>query len=210
MDQKKRTVFSLDVSKIGVLSAMIAAVAVSSLVTPQSLAAAGPDTGEAVTFTAQGTFAATPVSGNDTLQLAGQPFTITIVARSSKLPTEHGRNSAIFSPLKMTGTVYSGLEPNEPIPISSSKAVIAQVVGASQDIFQAGFPYKILGIDLEAVAYITMPGGTLSTALIRPFSSVALDPTNATITYSNNTAATVLAVQSGTLTATAPAGGAEK
>jgi hypothetical protein len=210
MEQKKRAVFSLDVPKFTMLSAMIAAVAVSGLAIPQWLAAAAPDTGETVTFTAQGTFATPPVSGNDTLKLAGQPFQITVVAKSSKVPTEHGRNSAIFSPLKMTGTIYSGLLGSEPVPISSSKAVIAQVVAASEDIFQFGAPVKIVGIDLEAVAYITLPGGTLSTALIRPFSSVALDTTNVTVTYSNSTAATVLAVQSGTLTATAPAGSAEK
>jgi len=174
------------------------------LAAPQRLA--GQDAGTKITFTAQGTFATPQVSGNDTLLLAGQPFQIKIVADASLTPSKHGRNWAAFSPLKMSGTINSGLLPGQPVKIGSSKAVIAQVVGASEDVFQAGFPVKVIGIDLQAIANITLPGGTLSTPLIRPFASVALDPTNATVTYSNATASTVLAVQTGTLVATLAAG----
>jgi hypothetical protein len=84
----------------------------------------------------------------------------------------------------------------------------------------------VLGIDLTVRAHLILPAGTLTTALLRPFASVTLGP-NASgactevpppppancvyVTYSNVTATTVLAIQTGTLVATLPAsGGAEK
>lgn len=189
------------------LPAAIALAAVSCLVLPGNLAAAGPAKGAAITFTASGTFATNPVSGADTLKLAGQPFTISIVGSTSATPIQHGQNWAIFKPLSMTGTVYSGLIPNQAIPIASTTAAVDQTVGATEDIFQAGFPVTVIGIALTVRAHITLPSGTLTTALLRPFASVALDSTNATVTYSNSTASTVLGVQTGTMVATIPTGG---
>lgn len=187
------------------LSITVAAAAACCLAAPPRLSAASPDKGADITFTATGTFAATPVSGADTLKLAGQPFTIAVVGSSSKKPTKHGRNWAVFNPLQMTGTVYSGLIPNQAIPISATTSTIEQTVGASEDIFKTAFPVVVIGIALQVKAYIPLAGGTLSTALLRPFSSVALSST-ATVTYSNSTAATELAIESGTLVATVPTG----
>jgi hypothetical protein len=206
MDQNKEmAMFSFDVRKI--LSVTIAVAAICCLAAPGTLAAAGPQKSADVTFTATGTFAATQVSGADTLKMAGQPFTISVVANSSLKPIQHGQNWAIFKPLVMSGTVYSGLIPNQAIPIGSSTAALDQTVGASEDIFQSGFPVVVIGIALNVRAYITLPGGTLASALIRPFASVALNSTNATVTYSNSTASTVLAVDNGTISATLPVSG---
>jgi hypothetical protein len=150
------------------------------------------------------------VSGADTLKLAGQPFTISVVGNSSLKPTKHGRNWANFTNLAMTGTVYSGLIPDQPIAISASTAAINQTVGASEDIFQSGFPVEVIGIALTVQAKLILPGGTLSTALLRPFASVTLGPT-ATVTYSDTTASTVLSIANGTVVGTLPAsGGVEK
>jgi len=55
-----------------------------------------------------------------------------------------------------------------------------------------------------------MPPGTIATALLHPFQAIALAPGNATVTYSDSTASTVLAVQSGGLTATIPSGSSAK
>jgi hypothetical protein len=208
MDQNKElAMFSLDLRMI--LSATIAAVAISCLAPPQGFAATSPGKSANITFTASGTFASTPVSGADTLKLAGQPFTISVVGNSSLKPVQHGQNWAIFKPLQMTGNVFSGLIPDQAIPISSTTAAIDQTIGSSEDIFQAGFPVVVVGIALNVRAYIPLPGGTLSSALLRPFSSIPLGPT-ATVTYSNSTAATVLAVQTGTMVATLPTGGVER
>jgi hypothetical protein len=196
--------FQLNEHKI--LPVAVALAAICCLAAPSRLGAAAPDQGADITFSATGTFASAPVSGADTLKLAGQPFTISVVGSSSKKPTKHGRNWAVFNPLSMTGTVYSGLIPNQPIAIAATTSTIEQTVGASEDVFKTAFPVVVIGIALQVKAYIPLPGGTLEKALLRPFSSVTLD-TSATVTYSNSTAATVLAIQSGTLVATLPTGG---
>jgi len=107
--------FSLDGRKI--LCVTTAAAAISCLAASQRLAAASPEKGVNITFTASGTFAAAPVSGAEVLKLAGQNFSVSIVGNSSLKPIKQGR-WAIFEPLDMTGTVYSGLIPNTPIAIS--------------------------------------------------------------------------------------------
>jgi hypothetical protein len=194
-----------------ILFVTIAAAAVACLVAPPKLGAASPDKSARITYTATGTFATPAVSGADQLKLAGQQFTISIVADSSLKPKKHGPNWTIFDPLKMTGTIYSGLlPPNSPVNIASKKAILAQIVSTSEDIFETGFPVRVVGIDIEAIAHIVLPGGTLTNDLIRPFASVSLDPTNTTVTYKNATASTVLTVASGTIVGALPAGGEEE
>jgi hypothetical protein len=45
-----------------------------------------PNTAPNVTYTASGTFSTPATSGLDTLQLAGEPFTISIVANAASPP----------------------------------------------------------------------------------------------------------------------------
>jgi len=188
----------------------MAAAAISCLAASGRLAAANPEKGEEITFTGSGTFAATPVSGNDLFMLAGQQFTVSIVGNSARKPILQG-NGALFEHLRMTGTIYSDLiyacgggPAPCPISVSSSNATIAQRGEADGDLFQVQFPVKVQGIALTGSAYFLLPAGTLTTAVLRPFSSVALGPASGTVTYSNASAATVLAVESGTLVGTAP------
>jgi hypothetical protein len=167
------------------------------------LNAASPQTAPNVTFTATGTFSSAPVSGPDTLKLAGEPFTIAVVASSAANPIQHGPNWALFSPLNMTGTVHSGLLGTSPIDIASAAASIFQAVGPDYDPFETGFPVKVVGISLTIDA---LPGGTLTKQLIHPFASIALSPANTTVSYSDGTNTTVLTLASGTLVATIPTG----
>src|SRR5690348_6816154 len=147
MDSKKeKPVFSLKMRKI----VPLAATAAMLVLTSGLAAAASPNVSADVTFTATGTFASTPVSGADTLLLRGQPFTISVVGNSSMKPSQHNRNWALFVPLTMSGNVYSGLLPNQPIPIEAATAAIYQAVGASEDVFQSGFPVEVIGIALTA------------------------------------------------------------
>src|ERR1051326_2378786 len=153
MDQKKaKARFSWNFPRLSLTTTA----AVLCLITPHQSAAVSPNSGATVTFTASGTFAATPVSGADTLKLAGQPFTISVVGNSSMAPSQHNRNWCLFVPLPMNGTVYSGLLGPTPIPISSSTAAIFQAVGANEDLFKAGFPINVIGIALTVRAVITM------------------------------------------------------
>lgn len=157
-----------------------------------------------VTFTASGTFAATPVSGDDQLKLAGEPFSINIMASSGAVPHEHGSNWALFTPLTMQGSISSGLIGGT-TTISSTQAGVLQAVGASYDIFQGGFPIVVIDMNLTVRADFDLPPGSLSTALIHPFYPVALGPGNATVTYSNGSLSTTLAVASGSVSATTQA-----
>src|ERR1051326_2423726 len=151
-----------------------------------------------VTYTATGTFANPQTSGADTLKLAGEPFAITIVANAASVPIKHGRNWAVFSPFKMTGSVHSGLLGPTPINIASNAASILELVGPDFDIFETAFPVVVIGISLTINAPVTMPAGTITKPLIHPFAPVTLTTANATVSYSNGTDTTVLTVDSGT------------
>ena len=159
--------------------------------------AAAPD----VSYTAAGTFSNPAVSGADDLKLAGEPFTITIVASSASEPSKHGSNWGVYSPFKMTGEVHSGLIGSTPVDIASGAASIQLAIGPAYDIFITAFPVKVVGISLTIKATINLPVGTLANLYIHPFSAVALNPSITTISYSDGTNTTVLSVQSGSLTA---------
>jgi hypothetical protein len=186
------------------LMAAIAAAALVGFASPRELAAASPDTAVKVTFTASGTFASPPLSGADALKLAGLPFTITVVGPSSMKPVKHGRNWAIYKPLTMTGTIFSGLVPNQPIGIASNSVELQQTAGDNEDIITFTSPVTAIGISVTVTAKIYLPGGTLGKPLIRPFPSTAINTALSTVTYSNPTASTTLGIQTGTLGATAP------
>jgi uncharacterized protein (TIGR03437 family) len=51
-----------------------------------------------------------------------------------------------------------------------------------------------------------MPSGTIGKPTLGPFSAITLVPANSTVTYQDSSSSTVLAVASGTLTATVPSG----
>jgi len=166
--------------------------------------ASASNTAPNVTFTAAGTFANPQVSGSDELKMSGEPFSISIVANAAAVPIKHGPNWAVYSPLKMTGVVHSGLLGPIPVSIASGAASIELVVGPSYDLFITAFPVKVVGISLTINATITLPAGTLANQLIHPFTAVAITPTNATVTYSDGTNSTTLAIQSGSLGGTIP------
>ena len=184
-----------------------AASAISCLAITGASGTTTPDAAPNVTFTASGTFSNPPVSGSDTLRLAGEPFTISIVANAASVPIQHGPNWAVMSPFKMTGQVHSGLLGPSPINIASGAASIFQLVGPTSDVFTAAFPVTVVGISLTIQATIYLPPGTLSTPLIHPFAPVALTPTNSTITYSDSGASTTLTVSTGTIVGALPKGG---
>jgi len=168
------------------------------------LSGATPKTAPNVTYTAEGTFASPPVSGADQLKLAGEPFTINIVANAASVPIKHGSNWAVYSPFKMTGQVHSGLLGPTPIAIASAAASIQLAIGPDYDIFIAAFPVKVVGISLTVRATIDLPAGTLANLYIHPFSAVTLSATNTTVVYSNGTESTTLGIQNGSVGAAVP------
>lgn len=157
-----------------------------------------------VTYTATGTFASPPISGNDLFQLQGQPFSISVVANAATVPTSHGAHWAIYANLPMTGQVQSALLPS-PIPIASNATHLELATGnPSNDIFVMECPINVVGLTMIIVATVNMPKGTIPSALIHPFTApVTLTPSNATMTYSDGTNVTGLGLN-GTLNATIP------
>lgn len=181
--------------------------AICSLMIPGVLPAAAPD----ITYAASGTFAAPPISGDDTLRLAGEPFDVSIVVSASTAPYKTGPNWAAYHQLKLTGTVHSGLVGPTPVSIASGEASIIQALDPGQyDLFTMEAPIKVVGIDLTIDAQIELPWGSLSTPLLHPFNAVTLATGNTAFTYSDGTSTTVLSISSGTLTATIPAGAPAK
>jgi hypothetical protein len=165
-------------------------------------AATIPATVTDVTYTAAGTFSTTVVSGEDTLKLAGEPFSISIYGPEGSKPVDTGTGWAMFGPFGMTGEVHSGLLGPTPVNIASDDAQIVQGLGGSYDLFQTAFPVKVVGISLEIDATILVPPGTIAKLGIEPFAAtVKLAPGNATVIYSDSGAATTLTVATGTLTA---------
>jgi hypothetical protein len=158
-------------------------------------------TASTVSYTATGTFAAPPNSGNDTLRLAGEPFTVNITVSTSAKPYKTGSNYIVYNAQKLTGTVHSGLLGPTPVNIASGEATIEIAINPGKyDQFVMEAPIKVVGISLTLKAVVTMPLGTISKLGILPFTApVAFTTNNATLTYSDGTS-TVLGIQSGTLT----------
>jgi len=188
----------------------IAIAATSFFLGPDSLVGAtNPATAPMLTYAASGNFAAVPVNGVDSLKLAGEPFNVSITVSSATKPTKTGRNWALYSKLKLTGSVYSGLLGPTPVAIASGEASIQQFVNAGQNgLFVMTAPVRVVGINLTIAATVTLPPGTLIKPTLHTFAPVALT-TSDTLMYSDGTSSTTLAIETGTLSATIPATAAE-
>ena len=160
------------------------------------------DTAPTVVYTASGTFATPQISGDDLYKLAGEPFSIVVIASSSTVPHAHGATWADYTGLKLKGTVHSGLDPSG-VPMTSSYTFLALALGnPSYDVMQIQAPVIVIKEKITISANIQMPTGTITKFLIHPFTAPAtLSPANATVTYTNGTDSTTLAIQSGTVNA---------
>jgi len=188
----------------------IAAAGMFCLAASEKLVAGSESSAPNVTYTASGTFGA-PISGNDLFKLQDEPFSISIVANAALTPTSHGPHWAEYKKLKMTGTVTSGLEPS-PQSISSGLTSMELATGnPAYDVFEMFAPINVIGIQVNVLAQIQMPAGTIASALIHPFAQISLGPPD-TMTYSDSTSgtSTTLSIASGTLVATVPSQGPEE
>ncbi len=155
-----------------------------------------------VTYTAQGTFSASPVSGNDLYKLAGQPFIINIVANEATKPQSHGNGYGVFTGLKMKGKVNSALL-STPVTIESAHAFLELAIGnPNYDVFVMAAPVVVLKKPITIKANLQLAHGTMTKWLIYPFSAPAtLSPASGQVSYSANGATTVLTIANGTLNA---------
>src|SRR5450631_2032252 len=83
-----------------------------------------------VIYSATGTFAAPPVGGADTFQLAGHPFSIRIEANEALQPTKHTKTSALYTNLVLEGEADSPLL-FTPLYISTRRASLFLETGAA-------------------------------------------------------------------------------
>ncbi len=187
--------------------AVAAGVAILSCLAIATAVAAGsaPDTAPIITFTASGSFSNPPISGDDALRLAGEPFSVSIAVSAATPPSQSGPNWAVYNNLKLNGTVHSGLLGPSPVNIGSRTASLTQAINPGQyDLFTMQAPIVVVGINLTIKAPIAMPPGTIANQLLHPFSPVSLVPANATMSYSQSGLSTTLGISKGTLTGTIP------
>jgi hypothetical protein len=188
----------------------IAAAAVFSFAASQTLSAqdTGTGKGHAVVYhVAGGTFEAPPLSGNDLLELQGNPFMISVIGNTADKPVKHGKGYAIYHNIEVRGAVTSTFNPTKPFQIHSKKGILLLSVGnPNYDELKYTFDYTITGIKLTITADVQAPKGTLQGFLVKPFTgSLTLTDSpspNMTVTYKNSSATTVLGVSAGTLTGT--------
>lgn len=189
----------------------IAVAALLSLTASEKLVAANPDAAPNVTYTATGVFSTPQTSGGDVFKLAGEPFSITVVANAAAVPTSHGSNWAKFTSLPMTGTISTGLTPT-PYSIKSNMTSVQLALGnPNYQLFVLFAPVSVVNTPIYVTANIQMPLGTLAKPLNHPFAAITLSPAD-TVTYSDPAtgASTTLTIASGTLKGTIPGGGVNR
>jgi hypothetical protein len=151
---------------------MFAVVALWCVTAAQSLPAA--DTGTTtpnVTYTANGTFAATPIAGTDSVRLAGNPFTLHVQANESLLPTSGGATWAEYTGLAMKVTVVSSTHA-EPLTFQNRRASVTLAVGnPDYDVFAVFAPISLGGLVLTFHAEAHLPKGTLTSNQILPLTA---------------------------------------
>jgi hypothetical protein len=184
---------------------MVVALAVACLAASATILAQSPATKlPNITYTATGTFSSPQVSGNDLFKLAGEPFSINVVANEADTPHQHTKGWADYTGLRMKGKVTSALIPQSPFTIESAHTFIVLALGnPSFDIFELSAPVIVVKQKVTISAKLDLPRGTFGKGWINfPFTAAAtLDPSSGTVTYSDGTNATTLTIASGTLNA---------
>ncbi len=196
--------FSLELRRIRSLA--VAAGVLSVAAAPSRLQATTACSPNLIQYTAAGTFGDTPVSGMDSLRLAGEPFSIALYACQSKTPTSSGPSDATYTPIDYTGAVTSALLGGGQHAIQgyASIILIAPPVPA-RDTLEIYAPVKVLGnLAINIHAVLSLPEGTLPSTSIAAFNAVNLFTAADTLTYSTSTGSTTLAIASGTLSAQIP------
>jgi len=159
-----------------------------------------------VIYTATGTFGSV-ISGGDLLELAGQPFSISVPANEALKPTRQNDMSAEYTGLTVSGTSNTGLLPGTMYPVTSNKVNIELRVGGpgTPDQFKIGYPLSVVGSTVRVTAEVEMPPGTITATAIQPFTApVTFNLINVRVKYTAKASgeSAVLGIANGTLTAT--------
>lgn len=163
-----------------------------------------------VTYTATGTFATPPLKGMDGYELAGEPFTITVVLNEGTKPIRHSKTAATYN-VTATATFTTPVDGGFPHTYVFTGGELSLVVGAAgqPDLVQIVLPFEITVYTVTFKGTVKMPNGTITTPAIRPFTApVSLSVRDARMTYTCSGdcgpyTSTTLAIATGTLTAAA-------
>jgi hypothetical protein len=165
-------------------SIAIAAAVVSGFAASENLAAAPSCSTQAVTYTASGSFGSNKIAGLDTFKLAGEPFSITMLACESKQPSSTGPDDSIYSGVEFTGTVQSSLitTPFKMPPTPMTFVLVKPPAGP--DLVEVEGNLTVFGSTLFIHGSIALPAGTLASTKIAPFSGVSIVTASSAFTYS--------------------------
>lgn len=163
-----------------------------------------------INYAANGVFATPAVSGEDVLQLAGQPFTLTFVVNEATKPTRHSETMAEYSDIPVTGTVVTGTCGCTLTVGGSASLFLVEGAPGKPDWIALRFSTTYGSYPITTTAVVRMPAGTIDTPAIRPFTApVTLTPSDGEVTNAcpacpppNTGNLTTLAFAGGTLTAT--------
>ena len=139
----------------------------------------------AIAYQASGEFGTNKLAGDDELQLAGEPFSITILACETKTPVRTGPTYATYSGLELKATVKSRLltAPTTLPPTSQTTFTLA-MPATGYDTIQLTATESFKGTAIPITANIALPLGTYTTTKIGPFPSVSIVTSRSQFTYS--------------------------
>jgi hypothetical protein len=161
-------------------SIAIAAAVICGLAASENLSAACSST--IIAYQASGEFGPNPISGQDTLKLAGEPFSITLYACETLTPTKVGSDYSEYYPIEMKGQVKSSLLV-QPYQISAKTAFILQVPPTGLDAAELQGDVTVEGRTIFIKGDLSLPSGTLTSRSIAPFSKVTIDTAKSEFIY---------------------------
>jgi hypothetical protein len=171
---------------VNMRSMAIAAAVVSSFAGVQNLKATCATT--IIAYQASGEFGPNPISGDDTLKLAGEPFSITLYACEGLVPTKTGPNYAEYYPIELVGQVKSSLLVT-PYQINAKTAFILQEPATGLDSAQLQGTVTVEGRAIYIKGDLALPAGTLTSTAIAPFASVTIVTAKSEFIYSETSPA---------------------
>jgi uncharacterized protein (TIGR03437 family) len=137
-----------------------------------------------VTYQASGSFGSNLIKGQDTLKLAGQPFSITLYACESKQPSQTGPSYAVYAGIALTGTVKSSLI-TTPYTIKATPMTFILVTPPTgPDLVEVEGNLTVFGSLIFVHGSIAVPAGTLTSTSIAPFSKVPIVTASSGFIYS--------------------------
>jgi hypothetical protein len=182
----------------------LAAVAITSCCFASAGLAAGLPPN--ISYNADGVFATFAASGVDRFELAGEPFHVSVVVSEATLPAPYPcqpTTTCIYPNVPVVATVESGVLPGTALPLASGTlGTLTLTVGTAgtPDVLKVVFPQTVAGIPITITAKIYLPGGTIMSAAIQPFTKpVALNSSSGEVTYADSLNSTTLDFASGML-----------